>query len=394
MLQTFPKEALAIFGGEAALPEPPRTHMPLTDAFAGELRSLIEERPLSSLFGEGEVAAFETAFAAHCGRRYAVALNSGTSSLHTALTAAGIGPGDDVAVTCFSFVASASVIVQAGARPVFVDIDPDTLSMDIGDLKRRLTSRTRAVITAHLFGIPGDIVALSDFCRKEGLLLIEDACQALGASVNGRKVGSFGDLGCFSFNVKKIIQTGEGGMLTTDNAELAEAAREIRVNGLSIFGVERLGFNYTLTNLQALLGLYQLNRLEDILARRNAYAEKLGGAIRDYAKVFEERRSDVTAAPYAVAFEIPEAIGSRRDMVVAALAREGVPISGVYSVLYDHDQVFAEDGAAPCAVAEGLVPRLLSVNPSHLYTAEDIDAVCLGLRKVLSNLDSLPTWSD
>lgn len=384
-----PRSSLAIFGGLPALEYVPSTRFPVTDELLTGLKALIETHPLSTLFGDGEVRDFEMRFAEYCGTKHAIAVSSGTAALHTALSAARIGPGDDVAVMSFSFIASASVIVQAGARPVFIDIDPATLAIDINDLKARLTDRTKAVIVAHLFGIPADIVELSDFCKRRQILLIEDACQALGARVGGAPIGSFGDIGCFSFNVKKIVQTGEGGMIVTNHDDVAEAAREIRVNGLSIFGVERLGFNYTLTNLQACLGIHQVKKLPAILATRRAYADRMRSAIRDYASVFDERRPDTVRAPYAVPFKIPLATRSQRDVIVEALAKEGVPISGVYSVLYHHDRVFGAYLAAPCREAERIVPRILSVNPSHLYSQEDVDRVCLGLGKVLSNLNDL-----
>jgi perosamine synthetase len=381
--------SLALFGGSSALPGMPRTRLAVDDGLMADLRQLLEHRPLSSLFGEGEVREFEQRFAAYAGAAHAVALNSGTAALHTALAVAGIGPGDEVAVTAFSFIATASVIVQSGARPVFIDIDPAHLGLDLADLKVRLTPRTRAVIVAHLFGIPADIEALRRYCDAQGLLLIEDACQALGASVNGRKVGTFGDIGCFSFNVKKIVQTGEGGMLVTDNAEVAEAAREVRVNGMSVFGVERLGFNYSLSNLQALLGIHQLAQVERILSARRDYAERITRALAGAVDVFTQTRAGVLHSPYAVAFKLPQALRPHRDRVVEALVREGVPVSGTYSVLYHHAQVFGAFDGRPCRAAEATVPCLLSINPSHLYDPADVDRVCHGLRKVMSSLELL-----
>ena len=381
--------SLAIFGGKPALQTMPETRFPVDDTLIDELRQLIENRPLSSLFGEGEVREFEEQFASYVGAAYAVAVNSGTASLHTALTVAGIGPGDDVAVTSFSFVATASVIVQCGANPVFVDIDPRTLGIDLNDLKKRLTSKTRAVIVAHLFGIPADIVALRDFCHAEGLLLIEDVCQALGASLKGKMLGTFGDLGCFSFNVKKIIQTGEGGMLVTDRGDLAEAAREVRVNGMSVFGVERLGFNYTMNNLQALLGIHQLSQIEKILTRRQTYADRIRLALGNAVEVFPEWRENIVRSPYAVVFKLPDEMRLDRDRVVEALVQEGIPISGIYSILYHHVGVFGAFVGRPCQNAENTVPCLLTINPSHLYDSDDVDRVSLGLRKVMSNLKKL-----
>lgn len=386
--------SLALFGGSPALPSMPRMRLAVDDGLMSDLRQLLEHRPLSSLYGEGEVREFEQRFAAFAGAAHAVALNSGTAALHTALAIAGIGSGDDVAVTAFSFIATASVIIQSGARPIFVDIDPANLGLDLADLKTRLTPRTRAVIVAHLFGIPADIEALRRYCNAQGLLLIEDACQALGASVNGRMIGTFGDIGCFSFNVKKIVQTGEGGMLVTDNADMAEAAREVRVNGMSVFGVERLGFNYSLSNLHALLGIHQLAQVERILSTRRDYSERITRALAGGVDVLAQTRKGVLHAPYAVAFKLPDALRPYRDRVVEALVCEGVPVSGTYGILYHYTHVFGAFEGRLCRNAEAIVPCLLSINPSHLYDACDVDRVCLGLRKVMSNLEVLTSGAE
>jgi len=385
----YAQESLAIFGGPPMVGKELDSSFPVSEAFFCGLKDLIENKPLSTLFGEGEVQEFEGRFALFAGTKHAVAVNSGTSSLHTALCTAGITAGDDVAVTSFSFIASASVIRQVGANPVFIDIDRDTLAIDLADLKKRITPKTKAVIVAHLFGIPSDIVELRDFCRDNNLILIEDACQALGATVDNTPIGSFGDIGCFSFNVKKIIQTGEGGMLVTNDDAIADAARELRVNGLSVFGAERLGFNYTLTNLQAYLGMHQLALVDNILETRRKYANKIQNSVCKYARVFSESRRNVIRSPYAVPFELAVETPSQRDFIIAALHEEGVPVSGVYSVLYHHTSVFGEYSALPCHEAERTVPKILSINPSHLYSEKDVDLICIGIEKVLSNFEGL-----
>lgn len=378
---------LALFGGTPVLPSGPRLLPPFGDDLLPQIADLLTNRPLSSLFGSDDVAEFEAAVASRIGVGGAVAVNSGTSALHLSLLALGVGPGDEVAVTCFSFVATASVIRQVGATPVWIDIDASTLGMDPRDLVLKLTPRTKAVIAAHLFGIPCAIDAIARICRKHGLALVEDACQALGATLNGQAIGSFGTAGCFSFNVNKVVQTGEGGMLVSNDPQLLDAARQMRVNGLSPFGVERLGFNYTLTNLQARLGCAQMAGLDRILERRSRFAAMFAAAIAPYASCLTEGRAGVRRCAYAVPIHLPGLGRPGRDLLVAALGREGVPVSGVYEILYRHEPVFGRPVIWPaCPTAEQVIPALLSINPSHRFDDHSAEQICHGLARVLSQL--------
>jgi dTDP-4-amino-4,6-dideoxygalactose transaminase len=208
------------------------------------------------------VKAFGEAFAAYCGVRHAVATSSGTTALHTALLAHGIGPGDEVITTPFSFIATANAILHAGARPVFVDIEPDTLNLDPERIERAITPRTRALLPAHLYGHPADMPAIVEIARKHGLVVIEDAAQAHGAACDGKKVGTWGT-GCFSFYPTKNMTTAEGGLITTDDAEIADRARTIRNHGQRArYEHHILGYNYRMTDLHAALGLVQVEHLE------------------------------------------------------------------------------------------------------------------------------------
>ena len=380
---------LAILGGQPTLPGGPVYRSPFAQDIYPKIETLLRDRPLSTLFGEHDVEEFENKFSSLLNIGCAVAVNSGTSALHTSLVAAGITSLDEVAVTCFSFIASASVILQVGAKPIFIDIEKDNLALDLNDLKRKITSKTRAVIVAHLFGIPANIIEISNFCKENNLILIEDSCQALGACVDGKAIGTFGDIGCFSFNVKKVIQTGEGGMLVCHNEEIAQIARELRVNGLSRFSVERVGFNYTLTNFQACIGSYQLDHLKEIVLKRKSYSEIIQYTLSKYVKTFNEYRDSYEQSYYAVPFLVLTEKREERDILLAALNKEGVPVSGVYDVLYHHTQVFGPHTGEICNVAESIIPRLLSINPSHLYTEEDIELICGGIDKVFSQSDEL-----
>lgn len=229
--------------------------------------AVLRTNQLSQLAGP-HVEAFEQAFAVAHGASHCVATSSGTAALHATLLALGIGPGAEVLVPAHSFIASATPVTHVGATPVFVDIDPATYCIDPTDAAEKLTPRTAALVAVHLNGHPADLQALTDLCRRKGIALVEDACQAHGAGYAGRPVGTFGNAGCFSFWHDKTITTaGEGGAVLTNDAQLASVLRKIRSHGETqapgerLFHHDRLGHNFRLTSVQAAVGLVQVGRL-------------------------------------------------------------------------------------------------------------------------------------
>ena len=225
-----------------------------------------------------EVAAFEEEFARYCGAAEAVGVNSGTSALHLALLAAGIGAGDEVITSPFTFVATAAAIVYTGARPVFVDIDPASFNIDVQQIERAITPRTRAILPVHLFGQPADMDAIMDIARRRGLLVIEDAAQSHGAEYKGRRVGGIGAMGCFSFYPgKNLGACGEGGAVVTNDAAYA---RQIRL--LRDWGSERKyihdvkGYNYRMEGMQGAILRVKLRHLEQWTEARRAHADRYG----------------------------------------------------------------------------------------------------------------------
>ena len=221
---------------------------------------------------------FESCFAEYVGAPDAVAVSSGTAGLHLALLALGIGAGDEVIVPSFTFIAAANAIRYVGAVPIFVDIDPVTLNMDPAWVKRVVTPRTRALMAVHTFGCPADMDALMEIAKRHGLKVIEDACEAIGAEYQGRKVGTFGDAGVFAFYPNKQITTGEGGMVVVRDAEVAASIRSLRNQGRrptdDWFEHTELGYNYRISEMNCALGLAQLRRIDPILERRRAVAEE------------------------------------------------------------------------------------------------------------------------
>ena len=226
---------------------------------------------------------FQDAFAEYLDMPHALSTSSGTAALHLALVALGIGPGDEVIVPDLTFGASANVVIHAGARPVFCDVDPYTWTIDVEDAARRITSRTRAIMPVHLYGHPCDMDPLMALAKANKLWVVEDCAESLGATYKGRKAGTFGDVSCFSFFANKVITTGEGGMTVTNHADLHEKMAILRDHGMS---KERRywhlypGFNYRMTNMQAAIGLAQLERIESFLNYREVivkrYDEELG----------------------------------------------------------------------------------------------------------------------
>lgn len=229
-----------------------------------------------------EAKKFEEEFSRYVGTKFAVATNSGTSALHIALAALGIGRGGEVITTPFSFIATASCILMQGAKPVFCDIDPKTYNIDPNRIEEKITKKTKAIIVVHLYGQPCDMRAISDIAKDNGLFVVEDACQAHGAEYRGKRVGSLGDIGCFSFYATKNMTTGEGGMITSSDAKVAEKARMLINQGQrERYQHEVLGYNYRMTDIAAALGRVQLKRLDNLNERRkrNArfYDENLKG---------------------------------------------------------------------------------------------------------------------
>jgi len=241
-----------------------------------------------------KVAAFEKAFAARHGVKHAIAVTSATTGLHLALAALDIGPGDEVIVPAFTWVATANVVVYCGATPVLADVDRVTFNIDLHDLARRLTPRTKAVIPVHLFGLCADIDAIRKVLRPD-IRIIEDAACAAGAAWHGRSAGALGDLGVFSFHPRKSFTTGEGGMVTTNNDKLAERVKMLRNHGASVSEEERhrgpkpyllpefdlLGFNYRMTDLQGAVGVVQLKKLDQFIDERARMAAQYRKELAD-----------------------------------------------------------------------------------------------------------------
>lgn len=327
----------------------------------------------SGQLAQGEyVAAFERRFAEVCHVREAVAVSSGTAALHLALLAHGVGLGDEVITTSFSFAATANVILLVGATPVFVDIEPDTYNLDPALVEAAITPRTKAILPVHLYGNPCDMKRLEALAVANHLALIEDACQAHAAQIDGKPVGSFGT-GCFSFYATKNITTGEGGMVTTDDPAIAERVRLLRSHGQQErYHHVTLGYNLRMTEIQGALGLVQVGKLEQFTEQRIANAafltERLSGFVQTpvshpgYRHVYHQ---------YSI--RVPD---KREEWMTQLLAR-GVGTAVHYPCAI-HQQPFYQQQKFRCVSAGETMNTKRSRHASHLPVTE------LAAKQVLS----------
>jgi perosamine synthetase len=326
----------------------------------------------SGMLAQGpKVEEFEKAFAAMCGVRHAVATSSGTTALHLALLAHGIGPGDEVITSPFTFISSANSVLFVGARPVFVDIDESSYNVDPSLIEARITPHTQALMPVHLFGNPCDMEAIMAIAARHGLVVIEDAAQAHGASINGKKVGSFGT-GCFSFYPTKNMTTAEGGMVTSDDDRVAERVRLLRNHGMERrYYHDFLGYNFRMTDVHAAIGLAQLAKLAVFNEKRIANARYL-----------TERLMDVVITPQVqegcrhVFHQYTIRVKGDRDRMVERLKEQGIG-TGIYYPLPVHQQpIYQELGYTDrLPVAEAMSREVLSLPVHPALSQADLDRV-------------------
>lgn len=366
-------------------------------------------------FGGRKVKEFEERFAAYHDVKYAVSFNSATAALHAAVVAVGVNPGEEIIVPPYTFTATAACALMHNAVPVFADVEKDIYCLDPEAVAAAITPLTKAVIPVHLFGHPADIDRLLDVARTHGLKVIEDCAQAPGAVYKRRPVGTFGDCAIYSFTENKTITTGEGGMLITNDADIAEVARLVRNHGEVIEPAQGararassiLGWNYRLTELQAALGIVQFAKMDALNGGRRELAGSLSKALAGNGALTPPTiRPECTHVFYNYALKYDaEAAGIPRDLFVKALAAEGIPFGAGYvpplylSPIYQERQAFAfkhytgsvRYDKGICPVTERLHERdlvLTQVARPPAITA-DMDDVVRGIEKVLSAAPAL-----
>lgn len=326
---------------------------------------------------------FESRFASYCGSRYALTVSNGTTALHLALMAAGIKSGDEVIVPDLTFVATANAVAYIGAKPVLVDIDADTLCISPQAIERAITPRTRAIVPVHLYGHPADMDLINAIAEKHGLLVVEDAAEAHGAEYRGRRVGSLGLCGVFSFYGNKVITSGEGGMITTDDESLYRTAKRLRDHAMSPtrrYWHEEIGYNYRMTNMQAALGLAQLERIEEFLSKRR----EIMGWYRDRLSTHPRLRLNRDAfwaknAYWMVCVEVEDLSDALRQSLMTALRERGVDSRPYFYPVSDMPVFPGAD--TPVAHHHSQVGLNL---PSYFdLTQQDVNRVCEALTAVL-----------
>jgi perosamine synthetase len=320
--------------------------------------------------------AFEAACARRAGRRFGVGVNSGTSGLHLCVRALGLGEGDEVITTPFSFVATTNCLLFERARPVFADIDPDSYNMDPAAIEAAVTPRTRALLPVEVFGNPAHFDAYERIARKHGLLLIEDCCEALGGVLGDRPAGSFGDCGVFAFYPNKQITTGEGGMIVTDRDDLRELCVSLRNQGRATeawLSHARLGYNYRLSELAAALGEAQMARLDEILAKRRRVAATYDRALAAVEGVHVPPMAERQRASWFVyVIRLDDRFSQAdRDAVLAALRARGIACSNYFVPIHTQPYIMEALGtrAGQFPATERIAARTIAL-PFHANLTE------------------------
>ncbi|MBI4971533.1 MAG: DegT/DnrJ/EryC1/StrS aminotransferase family protein [Candidatus Omnitrophica bacterium] len=320
---------------------------------------------------------FETAFRHQVGTRHAITASSGTAALHLVYQAL-LQPGDEVIVPAFTFIATASMVSMTGAKPVFVDVDPNTWTIDPVDIEKKLTSRTRMIAGVHLFGNSCDIARIQKIASAHKLKLIWDAAQSLGARYQGRDIAVVPDAVCFSFYPSKNMTTGEGGMITTNDDSLAAKVRYLKSHGETEKYIHAMiGFNYRMTDIEASLGLLGLTQLEDFLARRKNIAVLYEQAFKQIPGIKIQRQtpgSEHSWNYFSIVLDTDK-LGISRDEFMKQLQSRGISCAVYYPRPLHLQPCFAQGQVEPLPVSEYLASRILSIPMHPFLSDEDVDTV-------------------
>jgi len=356
----------------------------------------------SGWIGTGpKVLRFEEMMKNYIGSQHAVALNSCTAALHLSMIASGIGEGDEVITTPMTFCATANAIRHAGAKPVFVDIDKNTLNIDPYKIEDAITEKTRAILPVHFAGRPCDLDFISEIARRHNLKVVEDAAHALGAEYKGKKIGNFGEVTCFSFYVTKNITTIEGGMVTTNNSYIADRVKVLALHGMSKdawkrysdegykhYFVSEPGFKYNMTDVQASLGIHQLPRIDIWDKRREEIWKRYNEAFQDLPldlPSLVENKNEKHAKHLYIILPQLEKLNASRDKILQALEAEGIGTGVHYTALHLHPQyrrLGYKKGDFPNT--EDIGDRTISIPFSHKLTDRDVEDVIKAVTKIMN----------
>ena len=336
---------------------------------------------------------FEKLCANLAGRRHGIAVSSGTAGLHCAMLAANIKPGDEVITTPFSFVASANCILYVGAKPVFVDIDPITLNLDLDKVNAAITPKTRAIVGVEVFGHPGGMPELEQIAQKHELVLIEDSCEGFGGQAGKRAIGSFGRAGVYAFYPNKQITTGEGGMIITDDDAFAATCRSLRNqgrDGMNWLAHQRLGYNYRLSEISAALGVAQMNRLDEILeGRRRVAHHYMDRLMTSRFVTLPTLTSDDVMSWFVFVVRLSDLFApGDRDAVMNMLREQGIGCSNYFPPIHLQPYMVEKFGfqAGDFPVCEYVSARTLALPFFSRMSGKQVERVCTTLESTLEKL--------
>ncbi len=334
------------------------------------------------------IPAFEERFSGFCGAQYGVACSSGTAAIHLAVSALGIGPGDEVIIPSFTIITSANMVILSGARPVLVDVEPTTWCIDSRKIEERITPATKAIMAVHMYGHPCDMDPILDIARRHRLFVIEDAAEAHGAAYKGRKAGSIGDVGCFSFYGNKLLTTGEGGMAMTSNRAIAEKMRLLRNQAFEDprFVHRFVGFNYRMTNIQAAIGLAQCERIEEKILRKREIAKRYTALLateRGLTLPHEAAWAQNIYWMYGIL--LPDSYGRDRDATMRRLKEGGVETRPFFCPM--HRQPVFQEGKDPrYPVTAGRFPVSDDLAARGLYLPSGLNLTDAQIHEVVEKL--------
>ena len=301
-----------------------------------EIQAVVEvmrSGPLTNALGAGpKVTQFEKNFAEFVGVKHALAVNTGTAALHSAMVAAGVKHGDEVILPSFTFVATAEAVVMAGGKPVFTDIDPETYTISPEDIKKNVTKKTKAIVPVDLYGFSADFKPIREIAEEHDLMVVEDAAQAHGATYEGRPAGVFADAACWSLYASKNITTGEGGVVTTDSDEVDETLRLVRTHGEKAkYASLMLGYNYRMSEIQAAIGVVQLGKLTSFVAKRRANAQKLTKILAKTKRLqLPKETEDRRHSWYLYTVRLKDGGEIERDKILGGLKKKGIGAAAYY----------------------------------------------------------------
>lgn len=370
--------------------------IPVSKPFIGEteiqyVNDALSKNAISGFFGE-YISKFETAFANYSDCKYGVATSNGTTALHLALLALSIGKDDEILVSTLTNMASFFAVIYQGAKPIPIDIEEDTLNIDPNILESKISPRTKAIMVVHLFGHPVDMDPIMAIARKHNLYVIEDCAEAHGATYKGKKIGGIGDIGCFSFYANKIITTGEGGMITTNNYPVAEKARSLK--GLAFgdtnkFMHKDIGYNYRMTNLQAAIGYAQLEKIETIINKKRAIARYYGEKLNNLDCLQLPIEKSYARNVYWMYHMVLRGKASgHRTSIMKKLLEKGIETREGF-VPYNMQDIFIKRGwtrLEDCPKANDVALSSFYLPSGTSLTNEELEYVVKNLREILESI--------